>query len=59
MEINTCPLNAYLSRFGAEAAEAESYHAIFHEAQDEEVRKAASKKLTAWLVEKVRLHHKQ
>ncbi|VDY14974.1 MULTISPECIES: EAL domain-containing protein [unclassified Thiomonas] len=54
-----CPLNAYLSRLGAEAAEAESYHAIIHEAQDEEVRKAASKKLTAWLVEKVRLHHKQ
>jgi hypothetical protein len=54
-----CPLYAYLSRFGAEAAGAESYHAIIHEAQDEEVRKAASKKLTAWLVEKVRLHHKQ
>ena len=51
--IEACPLTTFLQACGAGAEDARTWHATVHAASDADVRKAVSKKLTAWLAELV------
>ncbi len=59
--LEQCPLSGYLRGVGLDAREAMAWHATVHEAADADERKAASHRLSAWLVERVRMrpaaHH--
>ncbi len=52
--LQQCPLGGYLRRVGLEAREAMAWHAAVHESADADERKAASHRLSAWLIERVR-----
>ncbi len=53
--LHHCPLTVFLRGYGAEGREPMAWHRIVHETPNADERKAASQKLTAWLVERVRM----